>query len=74
MKVINPIQSDNLRNLYIRVTKNDRKDSFLIAEVLRFGRYTETKMAEEPLIQLRELSRLRVEFQQNKVLWHHLWP
>lgn len=65
VKVINPIQSDSLRNLYIRVTKNDRKDSFLIAEVLRFGRYTETKMAEEPLIQLRELSRIRVEFQQS---------
>lgn len=65
VKVINPIQSDSLRNLYIRVTKNDRKDSFLIAEVLRFGRYTETKVAKEPLIQLRELSRMRVEFQQS---------
>lgn len=38
VNVINPIQSDSLRNLYIRVTKNDRKDSFLIAEVLRFER------------------------------------
>lgn len=61
VKVINPIQSDSLRNLYIRVTKNDRKDSFLVAEVLRFGRYTETKIAAEPMLQLRELSRLRVE-------------
>jgi len=65
VKVINPIQSDSLRNLYIRVTKNDRKDSFLIAELLRFGRYTETRLAEEPIIQLRELSRMRVEFIQS---------
>lgn len=64
VKVINPIQSDSLRNLYIRVTKNDRKDSFLVAEVLRFGRFTETKIPDEPLVQLRELSRLRVEFMQ----------
>jgi transposase len=62
VKVINPIQSDSLRNLYIRVTKNDRKDSFLVAEVLRFGRFTETRLADEPMIQLRELSRMRVEF------------
>jgi transposase len=66
VKVINPIQSDSLRNLYIRVTKNDRKDSFLVAEVLRFGRYTQTRLAEEKMIQLRELSRMRVEFQQDK--------
>jgi len=50
VKVINPIQSDSLRNLYIRVTKNDRKDSFLVAEVLRFGRFTETRLADEPMI------------------------
>jgi len=62
VKVINPLQPDSLRNMYIRVTKNDRKDSFLVAEVLRFGRYTETKVADEPIVQLRELSRMRVEF------------
>ena len=36
--VINPIQSDSLRKMYIRQTKNDSIDSFLIAEVIRFGR------------------------------------
>lgn len=60
VKVINPIQSDALRNLYIRKTKTDRKDSFIIAEVLRFGRYTETVLPNEKLLQLRELSRCRV--------------
>lgn len=59
VKVINPIQSDAFRNMYIRKTKTDRKDSFIIAEVLRFGRYTETVLPEEKLLQLRELSRCR---------------
>jgi transposase len=59
VKVINPIQSDALRNMYIRKTKTDRLDSFIIAEVLRFGRYTETILADEKLTQLKELSRCR---------------
>lgn len=59
VKVINPIQSDAFRNMYIRKTKTDRMDSFIIAEVLRFGRYTETVLAGEKLTQLKELSRCR---------------
>jgi transposase len=59
VKVINPMQSDALRNINIRKTKTDRKDSVLIAEVLRFGRYTETVLPDEPILQLRELSRCR---------------
>jgi transposase len=46
--------------MYIRKTKTDRKDSFIIAEVLRFGRYTETILPNEKLSQLKELSRCRV--------------
>jgi len=60
VKVINPMQSDALRNINIRKTKTDRKDSVLIAEVLRFGRYTETVLPDEGLLQIRELSRCRV--------------
>ena len=59
VKVINPMQSDALRNINIRKTKTDRKDSVLIADVLRFGRYTETVLPDEPILQLRELSRCR---------------
>ena len=59
VKIINPIQSDALRNINIRKTKTDRKDSVLIADVLRLGRYTETVLPEEPMMQLRELSRCR---------------
>ena len=59
VRVINPIQSDSFRNLYIRQTKNDTKDAFIIAEVLRFGRYTTTELATEDIIALRQLCRFR---------------
>jgi len=57
--VINPIQSDSLRNFYIRQAKTDAVDCFLIADVLRFGRYTETHLADEDMVALRNLARLR---------------
>ena len=57
--VINPIQSDALRNLYIRQTKNDSKDSFIIAEVIRFGRFSETKVSSPDMHAMRELCRHR---------------
>ncbi len=62
VQVIHPIQSDSLRNLYIRVTKTDTKDSVLIADLVRIGRYTKTVVPEETALALRDLSRLRVEF------------
>jgi len=34
VKVINPIQSEAFRKMYIRQTKNDSKDSFIIAQIL----------------------------------------
>lgn len=57
--VINPVQSDALRGLYIRQTKNDAKDAFIIAELIRFGRYSETSLTDGDLIALRELTRQR---------------
>ena len=57
--VINPIQSDSLRNLFIRKTKNDQRDSFIIAEIIRFGRYTETQLSDENTLALRQLCRYR---------------
>ena len=48
--VINPIQSDSLRKMYIRQTKNDSIDSFLIAEVIRFGQFGTTSMADENIL------------------------
>lgn len=57
--VINPVQSDALRGLYIRKVKNDSKDSFIIAELIRFGRYSETTLSDPDIIALRELTRQR---------------
>lgn len=54
---INPIQSYSFRNLYIRQTKNDTKDSFIIAEVIRF---TTTQLADEKILSLRQLCRFRL--------------
>ncbi|WP_242951442.1 IS110 family transposase [Clostridium kluyveri] len=60
INVINPIQSDSFRNLYIRQTKNDTVDSFIIAEVIRFGRFTTTQLADDKLLSLRQLCRYRL--------------
>ncbi len=57
--VLNPIQSNALRGMYIRQVKNDAHDSFIIAEVIRFGRYTEGGMPPSVIYELRELCRAR---------------
>jgi transposase len=58
--VINPIQSDSMRNLFIRPVKTDAVDAFLIAEVIRFGRFSKTSLAEPNLLALRQLCRYRL--------------
>ena len=45
--------------MYIRQTKNDAKDAFIIAELIRFGRYSETSLSDPDLLSLRELTRQR---------------
>ena len=57
--VINPIQSDALRGMYIRKTKTDSVDSAIIADVIRFGRYCETQVEPGDLRAMRELCRQR---------------
>ncbi|MDR1631209.1 MAG: IS110 family transposase [Oscillospiraceae bacterium] len=57
--VLNPIQSNALHGMYIRQVKNDEHDSFIIAEVIRFGRYIEGGMPPSELYELRELCRAR---------------
>jgi len=57
--VINAVQSDALRGMYIRQAKNDSRDSFIIAEVIRFGRFCETTVSTPDLHALRELCRHR---------------
>ena len=58
--VMNPVQSDAIRNLYIRQTKTDTVDAFLIAEVIRFGRFTKTRIAEPDMFAMQKLCRYRM--------------
>ena len=58
--VIIPIQSNAFRKMYIRQTKNDSKDSFVIAQIMRFGEFSSTSLADEDIMALRQLSRYRL--------------
>lgn len=57
--VIKPIQSDAFRKMYIRQTKNDSVDSFIIAQIMRFGEFSESSFSDEDTFALRNLSRYR---------------
>lgn len=57
--VLNPIQTSAMREMAIRKTKTDSKDSFLIAELIRFGRYAQSNVAHDKLQALKELCRNR---------------
>lgn len=59
VKVINPIQSKAFRSMNIRPMKNDAVDSFVIAEVVRFGNYSTSLVKDEKVFELRELCRAR---------------
>ncbi|MDR2046729.1 MAG: IS110 family transposase [Clostridiales bacterium] len=60
VKVINPIQTDSFRNLNIRKCKNDVVDSVNIAELVRFGKYSNCAVHEESVFALKNLSRFRL--------------
>ncbi len=53
------IQTSAMREMSIRKTKTDSKDSFLIAELIRFGRYAQSNVAQDKLLALKELCRNR---------------
>lgn len=55
----NPIQSDTLRNFYIRKTKTDTIDAILIAQVVRMDLPDRTFLASEDIVRLKQLSRFR---------------
>lgn len=65
VRVINPIQSDAFRKMYIRQTKNDSKDSFIIAQVMRFGQYSDTTLSDENTVAMRQLTRFRMALVDN---------
>lgn len=58
--VLNPIQTDGWRKgTEIRKRKNDTIDSVLIADLIHYGTFVETSLADEDLFALRSLSRFR---------------
>lgn len=61
VKVINPLQSDSLRNLYLRKVKTDKKDCLIVADLLRIGKLEETVVLDPKIKELRQLSRFRCE-------------
>ena len=67
--VINPLQSDALRNMFIRQTKNDTIDALIVAEVIRFGRYCETQVAPENIVALKIIALLDQTFPEYEKLF-----
>lgn len=59
--MINPLQSDSLRNFYLRKVKTDKKDCLIIADLLRIGNLEETVVLDPRVRELRQLSRFRYE-------------
>ena len=58
--VLNAIQTDGWRKgTEIRKRKTDIIDSLLIAELIRYGNFVETSLADEDIMSLRNLSRFR---------------
>jgi transposase len=58
---LNPLQTSAYRRLQIRPVKNDRRDAWCIAEVLRLEPIVRTALASDAVLGLRHLSRLRSE-------------
>lgn len=58
--VVNPIQTDGWRKgTEIRKRKNDKIDSVLIAELIHYGDFLDTTIAQEDIFSLRTLTRFR---------------
>ncbi len=62
--VLNPYQSDAFRKVSMSAVKTDKEDAFLIAELVRFGSFSPTKLSDEKVIALRNLSRFRLTLNQ----------
>ena len=64
--VINPIQTDALRDSNIRKTKTDKIDTKLIVQCLMLKKYTLVKSQDINIIKLRRLCRFRMEMMQQQ--------
>jgi transposase len=57
--VLNPLQTDAYRDSFLRKTKTDRRDSWIIADLVRIGRGRAALVPDRAILQLRELTRFR---------------
>lgn len=61
--VVNPLQTEAYRSTGVRKVKNDRRDAFVIADFLRIGRAQANYIPGEVIVQLRELTRYRMDME-----------
>jgi transposase len=61
--VVNPLQTEAYRSTGVRKVKNDRRDAFVIADFLRIGRVQANYVPGELIVQLRELTRYRMDLE-----------
>lgn len=61
--VVNPLQTEAYRSTGVRKVKNDRRDAFVIADFLRIGRVQANYVPIEVIVQLRELTRYRMDLE-----------
>jgi transposase len=59
VQVVNPLQTDALRDTGVRKTKTDRRDAFVLADLVRIGRARPNYVPDDAILQLRELTRFR---------------
>jgi transposase len=57
--VVNPMQVHAFRDTGIRRTKTDRRDAWVLADLLRIGRARPNYVPDDTILQLRELTRFR---------------
>lgn len=59
VQVVKPLQTDAFRRTGVRKTKTDRRDAFVLADLVRIGRARPNYVPDDTLLQLRELTRFR---------------
>ncbi|MFA7249362.1 MAG: IS110 family transposase [Dehalococcoidia bacterium] len=59
VQVINPLQVSAFRTTGVRRTKTDRRDAFVVADLLRIGRTRPNYVPDDTILQLRLLVRFR---------------
>jgi transposase len=59
VQVVNPLQTKALRPVGVRRIKTDRRDAFVLADLVRIGRARPNYVPDDTMLQLRELTRFR---------------